>query len=521
VNRLRPSIFHSPGQLLDTDGSLFGALVAPLARLSPGTPYEQEVTYWDKAGRTVPIMLSLSMMLDDEGHHVGYMGIAHDITAQKAAQARISRLAHYDTLTDLPNRLQLRKELRRSIASAKRYGHQLGVMFVDLDRFKNINDSLGHGVGDRVLQATATRLQSCLREGDLVARMGGDEFIVLLHSVTSPKDAAEVADRIQVQVSAPVLVDSHVLTITPSIGIAIYPEDGTDSDALIQNADTAMYSAKEQGRDNYRFFTRSMNERVSARLAMESCIRRALKEELFLLHYQPQFDVATGQLVGAEALVRMRADTGLVPPCEFIPVAEDCGLILPLGDWVLAEAARCNRVWLDAGLSVVPIAVNVSARQFEQPEFCEHVQATLQRIGLEPRWLEIELTESTIMQSADKTLDVLLALKAQGLNISIDDFGTGFSSLAYLRRFPIDSLKIDRSFVEDLKPGTDGNFIVKAIISLAHQLNLTVIAEGVETPEQADLLRELGCNTFQGYLTGRPMDAASFEVLLRDRTPAV
>jgi diguanylate cyclase (GGDEF)-like protein/PAS domain S-box-containing protein len=516
VHQFRPSVFHEQGQVPDEDGSRFRAIVARLDHLSPGTSYEQEVTYWNKAGNKVPVKLALSAMLDDAGVQVGYMGIAHDISSQKADQARITRLAHYDTLTDLPNRLQLGKALRHSIATARRSGQQLGVLFVDLDRFKNVNDSLGHLVGDKLLKIMADRLQVCVREGDMVARMGGDEFVILLNALARPQDAAEVADRILTQVSAPTPVDNHVLTVTPSIGIALYPEDGGDSDALIQNADTAMYSSKEHGRNRYRFFTRSMNERVSSRLEMESQIRRGLEESRFILHYQPQIDAVTGQLIGAEALVRMRGDKGLVPPDQFIPVAEDSGLILPLGDWVLMEAARCNRAWLDAGLNAVPIAVNVSARQFEQPDFPDRVRATLLRTGLEPEWLHIELTESTIMQSVDKTLEALVALKALGLRIVIDDFGTGFSSLAYLKRFPIDCLKIDRSFVEDLRPGTDDNFIVKAIIGLAHQLDLEIVAEGVETEMQADLLRAWGCSTFQGYLLGRPMDEASFERLIRD-----
>jgi len=516
VNKARPSLFHEAGKVMDEDGERFRAIVSPLEQLSPGTPYDRELTYWTKTGKVIPIMLSLSIMLDDQGQRVGYMGIAHDISSQKAAEARITRLAHYDTLTDLPNRLQLRKELRRAVSAANRAGQQLGVMFVDLDRFKNINDSLGHFVGDVLLQTMANRLQSCVRDGDIVARMGGDEFVILLAGLERPDVAADVADRILTQISAPVTIEEHVLIVTPSIGIALYPDDGKDGDTLIQNADTAMYSAKEQGRNGYRFFTRNMNERVSARLTMESRIRQALGEDRFLLHYQPQFDAVSGRLIGAEALVRMQGDDGLIPPGSFIPVAEDSGLILPLGDWVLAEAAQRNRAWVNAGLPAVPIAVNVSARQFEQPDFYEKVQATLARTGLDPRWLEIELTESTIMQSVDKTLDVLQALKAQGLRIAIDDFGTGFSSLAYLRRFPIDRLKVDQSFVRDLELENEDSSIVQAIISLAHQLKLEVIAEGVETQRQADMLRAWGCNAFQGYLLGRPMAEASFEALLKN-----
>ena len=515
IGQARPSLFHEPQATLqyDSDGAKFRALVAPLENLSPGTPYDQELSYWNRAGQELPVMLSLACMVDDDGKRVGYMGIAHDISSRKAAEAHISRLAHYDTLTDLPNRLQLRKELRRAIAAARRGGQRLGVMFVDLDRFKNINDSLGHFVGDRLLQAIASRLQTSLREGDVVARMGGDEFVVLLNNLERPDLAAEVASRMLAEVGTPVVIDGQTLTVTPSIGIALYPGDGTDGNSLIQNADTAMYSAKDQGRNCYRFFTRSMNEQVSARLAMESRIRHALQEGNFLLYYQPQFDAASGRLVGAEALIRMQDAEGFLTPGHFISVAEESGLILPLGDWVLGEAIRRNRDWLAAGLAVVPIAVNVSARQFEQADFADRVAARLHDAGLDSGWLEIELTESIVMQSVDKTLDALRALKAQGLSIAIDDFGTGFSSLAYLKRFPIDRLKVDRSFVEGLEQ--ENASIVQTIIGLAHQLKLEVVAEGVETTAQADLLRAWGCNIFQGYLFGRPLPAEQFEALLR------
>lgn len=517
VNQLRPSFFHQKEHGPDDDAARFQTIVAPLAELPAGSHFDQELTYWPRSGSPVPIKLSLSVMHDEDGKQVGYMGIAHDISAQKAAAAHITRLAHFDTLTGLPNRLQLRTELRRAIAAAKRSEQELGVMFVDLDRFKNINDSLGHFVGDALLQNVGKRLQGCLREGDVIARMGGDEFVILLDHLTHAEKAAEIAERILTEVSLPIAIKDHSLTITPSIGIALYPKDGTDSDALIQNADTAMYSAKEHGRNAYRFFQRSMSEQVSARLTMESRIRHALKESLFFLDYQPQFDALTGRLTGAEALVRMRGSEGVVPPDQFIPVAEDSGLILPLGDWVLAEAARRNQAWIDGGWQPVPIAVNVSARQFEQPDFPEKIRAALAEAGLEARWLEIELTESTIMQSVDKTLDALNALKAQGLRIVIDDFGTGFSSLAYLKRFPIDCLKIDRSFVEELEAGGEGNCIVQAIISLARQLSLQVVAEGVETAGQLELLQHWGCTTIQGYLLGRPMDATNFEALLERR----
>jgi len=505
IDQARPSLFHCADHDPDPDGSHFRALVAPLASLPPGTAHTLETAYWTRDGRAVPVLLTLSTMVDEDGEQLGYIGISHDISSQKAAETRITHLAHYDPLTELPNRLFLREELGRAIAAARRASQQLGIMFVDLDRFKNINDSLGHFVGDALLQATANRLRHCLREADLVARMGGDEFVIILNPLEHGDQAVEVALRVQGEISAPVTIGEHQLTVTPSIGIALYPEDGEDSDSLIQNADTAMYSAKEQGRNSYRFFTRYMNERVSTRLAVESSIRRALQGNLFSLVFQPQYDVASGALIGAEALIRMGEAAGGISPAQFIPVAEESGLIMPIGEWVLRETLRIVQGWQEAGLAVVPIAVNASARQFEQPDFADQVEAALREFSIPASLIEIELTESALMRSVGRTQEALQAIKSRGLRIAIDDFGTGFSSLAYLRRFPIDRLKIDRSFVHDLATDGDGHALVRAIIGLAHDLKLEVIAEGVETDAQADLLRRWGCDAFQGYRFGRPM----------------
>lgn len=516
IGKMRPTVFHHKDHIPDPDGNYFRAGVEPLDQISPGTPFDVEMNYWSRDGKAVPIILSRVMMLDDQGQRVGYLGIAYDISSRKVAEERIARLTHYDTLTNLPNRVQLRKELRRAIMVARRSGLKFGVMSVDLDRFKNINDSLGHHVGDTLVQQVADRLLACVREGDVLARMGGDEFIILLPGLGRPEDVADVADRVLTVCSQPIEIDKHQLTVTLSIGIVMYPGDGGDGDSLIQNADTAMYSAKEQGRNCYRFFTRTMNEAVSKRLAMESQIRQALRDERFLLHYQPQFDARSGRLIGAEALIRMRAGDGaLVPPGSFIPVAEDSGLILPIGEWVLAQAVARNRAWLQSGLPAVPIAVNVSARQFEQADFLDRLQDMQSRIGLAPEWIEIELTESTLMQSADQGQALLNTLKASGFRIAIDDFGTGFSSLAYLRHLPLDRLKIDKSFVDDISEDGEGGAIVQSIIELAHQLSLEVIAEGVETESQAQWLRQWGCDAFQGYLFGRPQPAGDFTALLR------
>jgi len=511
IGQMLPSVFHDREHLPDNDGTRFKTIVSPLDSVGSDQSVEQEVTYWTKSGKGIPVMLSISSMIDETGERVGYIGIAHDISMHKAAQARINHLALYDALTDLPNRVLLLRELHQAIQNAKRFECHVGVLFVDLDRFKNINDSLGHHVGDALLKEVADRLRSCLRGGDLVARMGGDEFVVVITSMERLQDSCDVAARILASVSAPIQIKGHNFVVTPSIGIAAYPDDGTDSGTLIQHADTAMYSAKELGRNNYQFFTRNMNQLVSERLRTETLIREALRDSRLVLHYQPQFDLRTRQLIGAEALVRITENGVLIPPGQFISVAEESGLILEVGNWVLEEAARQSQTWIQQGLNVVPLAINVSARQFEQPGFAESIQALLEKTGLAANLLEIELTESVVMKFAEKAENALWALKKIGLRIAIDDFGTGFSSLSYLNRFPIDRLKVDRSFVVGLESGTEQNSIVPAIISLAHQLKMEVVAEGVETDRQADLLLGWDCDVIQGYLLGRPLTAHEME----------
>ncbi len=434
---------------------------------------------------------------------------------RKRVEATVQRQASHDVLTDLPNRTLFKDRLTLALAHANRYRNMLAVLFVDLDRFKNIIDTLGPAVGDRLLQGVAERLASCLDEGDTLARLGGDEFVVLLPRLQRADKAVKLAQRV-LEVLKPVFVfNGHELHITTSIGISLYPYDGTDVDTLLKNADTALYRAKEQGRNNYQLYTPAMNARAFERLAMENSLRKALERQQFLLHYQPMVDVAQGQIVGAEALVRWQhPDLGLVYPAEFIPLAEETGLIVPLGEWVLRAACAQTQAWHKAGYPNLTVAVNLSARQFQHQGLMDTIARVLRETELDPRTLELEITESIAMQNADFTNVILRHLKDMGVRIAMDDFGTGYSSLSYLRKFPIDTLKIDQSFVRDLTTDLNDAAIANAIIVLAHSLKLKVIAEGVETAEQEAFLKAHHCDKFQGYLFSRPLTAVQFEQLL-------
>jgi diguanylate cyclase (GGDEF)-like protein len=401
---------------------------------------------------------------------------------------------------------------------ARRHGKQRAVLFLDLDRFKHINDSLGHPIGDKLLQSVAQRLVACVRASDTVSRQGGDEFVVLLSEIEQAADAALSAEKMLVALAAPHSIAERELHITASIGISIYPEDGQDAQTLIRCADTAMYHAKDKGRNNYQFFTEDMNVRAVEREFLEGSLRRALKRREFVLHYQPKINLETGAITGVEALIRWRhPERGLIPPALFVPIAEDCGLIVPIGRWVLHEACRQIQAWIDAGLPAMPVAVNISAVEFQSKEFLERVRAILKETRLNPRYLELELTESVLMQDAEATVPALIALKAIGVRLAIDDFGTGYSSLSYLRQFPIDTLKIDQSFVREITVGTLDDTIVSAVISMAKTLKQRVIAEGVETGEQLAFLRRQHCGEGQGFHFSRPMSAEAFATLLKTR----
>jgi len=390
-------------------------------------------------------------------------------------------------------------------------------MFLDLDRFKIINDTLGHPMGDRLLKGVAQRLRSCLREGDTVARLGGDEFMVVLPAIAHAEDAARVGQRILDALSVPFNFEGHELHIGVSIGIALYPNDGKSAEALLKNADIAMYRAKEQGRNNYQFYTPALNDMAFERLTLENSLRRALERREFVVHYQPQVSLNTGQIVGMEALVRWRhPELGLVAPMKFIPVAEETGLIVPIGEWVLQMACAQNKAWQEAGFPPLRVTVNLSARFFRRKDLMETVARILKETGLDPDYLELELTEGTTMENAEATIRTLHELKEMGVHLSIDDFGTGYSSLSYLKRFPLATLKIDRLFVQDITTSSDGAVITLAIIAMAHSLGLKVIAEGVETEEQLAFLRAHRCDEMQGYLFSRPIPAEAFTQLLRE-----
>ncbi|WP_051282026.1 putative bifunctional diguanylate cyclase/phosphodiesterase [Azovibrio restrictus] len=425
----------------------------------------------------------------------------------------------YDRLTDLPNRLMLSEQLARILGREAEQRGQIALMLLDLDHFKHVNESLGHDVGDRLLQVVAQRLGQCLAADDMVSRQGGDEFVLLVSGGGSSADLARLAERLLATVAEPFEVPGQELSLSASIGIAVYPGDGQDIQELLKNADLAMYQAKAAGRAGFRFFAPEMNELVSQRLWLESSLRKALPRQELLLHFQPQFRLADRTLVGFEALVRWQhPEEGLIPPGRFIPVAEACNLILPLGEWVLRQACRQNRSWQEQGLAPVTVAVNLSAVQFRHPDLCSMVEGILRETGLAPEYLELEITESVVMQDSERVIQVLRALKAIGLKISIDDFGTGYSSLSYLKRFPIDKIKIDRSFVQDIPADQDDAAIVEAILSIARKLGLKGIAEGVETREQLDFLGASGCEEMQGYLCGRPLSAVeATQVLVRGR----
>jgi diguanylate cyclase (GGDEF)-like protein/PAS domain S-box-containing protein len=466
----------------------------------------REMRFRRKNGDSAWVMLNVSLVDDDSGLASIIEGTFVDITERRVAEQRVQSLAYYDALTELPNRILLRDRLSKALANARRQKHKVALLFLDLDRFKTINDSLGHSVGDLLLQAVAERLKNCAREQDTVARLGGDEFLVVLTNLIDIPDAAVAAERFMDTVTTGFVVQGHCLNIGCSLGISIFPEHGADGETLIKNADAAMYNAKERGRNNFQFFTADMNALAVERLTLENGLRLALeKKELFLV-YQPQMDVATGKISGLEALLRWQhPDLGLVPPDKFIAIAENSGLIMSIGEWVLRTTCRQARKWQDEGLCAIPIAVNVSAVQFRHEGFCELIRRVLRETGLAPQYLELELTESLLLASADVTLSVLQELKTMGLKLAIDDFGTGYSSFSYLKKFPVSKLKIDRSFVRDVAVNPDDAAITTAIISMAKSLSLKVIAEAVEDEAQFSFLRAHHCDEIQGYYFSKPL----------------
>jgi diguanylate cyclase (GGDEF)-like protein/PAS domain S-box-containing protein len=465
---------------------------------------------WDKRkdGSEYPKWVRVDTIRDAGGCISHYVTVFSDISERKANEERIRHLAQHDALTGLPNRFTLAAHLEHALVRAERSGEKVGLMFIDLDNFKTINDTLGHHIGDRLLCEVAKRISRAVRKSDIVARIGGDEFVVVLESTKVESDEGLVAQKIIDQLAEAVTIDGNVLHTTPSIGLAIFPDDGDSAEVLMKNADVAMYHAKSAGRNNYQFYTEHMNHAAAIRAQMEGRLRAALSGDEFLLHFQPQINLATGKVSGIEALIRWQSpELGLVSPANFIPLAEEVGLIVPISAWVLENACKTAKSWCDQGIPFECMSVNISPQEFRQRNFPEIVAAVLQKTGLPAARLELEITESTLMDSADTTVEMLLRLKALGVTLAIDDFGTGYSSLGYLKRFPIDRLKIDRSFVRDLETDASDAAISTAVIALAHSLGLQVVAEGVETEGQADFLLQRGCDSVQGYLFSRPVPA--------------
>jgi diguanylate cyclase (GGDEF)-like protein/PAS domain S-box-containing protein len=452
---------------------------------------------------------------DRDGQVTGAVIVFHDVSMAREMVLEMSHRAQHDVLTDLPNRMMLNDRLTQAISLARRNHHQLAVLFLDLDGFKNINDSLGHAIGDKLLQSVAERLSACIRKSDTISRQGGDEFVVLLPEVTRAADAAISAAKIITELKNGHNVGEHRLHVTVSIGISTYPDHGENGETLIKNADTAMYHAKQSGRDNYQFFKPDMSLRAVERQSLEGQLRYALERQELLLHYQPKVNLKTGAITGVEALVRWQhPERGLLLPGQFLAIAEDTGLIVPIGQWVLREACRQTREWLDAGRLAVPLAINISSLEFRSGEFLEHIQVALKDTRLDAKYLELELTETVLMRHAESTINVLGQLKAIGVRLAVDDFGTGYSSLSYLTRFPIDTLKLDQSFVHNIIAKSNDAIIISAIISMAKSLKQCVIAEGVETTEQLAFLQARDCNEGQGYYFSRPAAAQQFANLL-------
>jgi diguanylate cyclase (GGDEF)-like protein/PAS domain S-box-containing protein len=485
--------------------------------------WQGEIWNRRKNGELYPQILSISVVYDSQRRPSHYVGVMTDISQLRQSEARLEHLVHYDPLTQLPNRRLLESRLHHALGQAERQQHRIALLLIDLDRFKAVNDSLGHPIGDELLEALAQRLATRLREEDTLGRLGGDEFLLVLEQLQRPEDAAGVAQSMLRLLERPFrLASGTEIYVGASIGISLYPDDGGSVTDLIKHADVAMYQAKEEGRGTYRFYTPSLTRVANERLALEARLHCALADGELRLHYQPQFATQNKQLLGCEALVRwLSPEEGLVPPARFIPLAEETGLIVPLGDWVLRTACAQAKHWLDGAWPEVRVAVNLSGRQLRDPDLAERIAAILAETGLPPERLKLELTESMIMSQGEQTADLLRSLKSLGLRLSIDDFGTGYSSLAYLKHFPIDELKIDRSFVQDIPEDQNDMEIAATIIAMARNLHLTVMAEGVETREQLEFLCRQGCHACQGYLLGRPMPADEFARMVLGATTEI
>ena len=491
------------------------AAIAKLVERQSLTNYE--LCLRRKDGSLVWVLQNENLAEGPDGLLSVIEGTVIDISERKRAEEQVKHLAFHDPLTNLPNRLLFNDRLTLAVAQAHRHNQRLAVLFLDLDRFKTINDSLGHSVGDELLRQVAERIQEHVREGDTVARLGGDEFTLLVPGISAEEDAAKIARKICEAIHDPFWIDGRELFVTTSVGVSVYPSDGHDSETLVRNADSAMYRAKEQGRDNYQLYTPAMNAKAVERLSLESRLRQAIANDELELHFPPFIDLRTAELLGAEALVRWRhPELGLIPPMDFIPLAELSGLIVPIGEWVLRTACAEARKWHAKGFPRLTVSVNLSSRQFQQADLVSQVTHALDETGLDPDKLDLEITESNAMQNAEHSINTLWGLKKQGVRISMDDFGTGYSSLNYLKRFPIDRIKLDQSFVRDLPSDKDDAAIAMAVIAMGRSLELVVIAEGVETEEQLAFLKGQNCDQLQGFLLSRPLAADAFDRFLDD-----
>ncbi len=483
-------------------------------------PYELELDLMHKDGSLHTYLIVKFPLRNQDNTIFGVCTIGTDITERKIAenalreqQSRLNFMAFHDSLTALPNRSLFYDRIYHGLARARRSNTKVALMLLDIDRFKIINDSLGHDAGDVLLKAIAMRLNEAVRDMDTVARLGGDEFVIVLEAIHDMDDVILVANKLLSTLACPLDISGHSITTTVSIGVSVFPEDGKDTDELLKNADIAMYKAKEAGKNNCQFYTKGMNATAVNYLLLENDLRRAIELNQLMLHYQPQIDLNTNDIIGVEALVRWQhPDRGLISPAHFISLAEETGLIVPMGDWVLREACRQQKEWLNRGIHVGKIAVNLSTRQFRQKNFPEKIASILQSLDLSPEYLELEITESCAMEHAGETINQLNQLRQMGLYIAIDDFGTGYSSLAYLQRFPIQKLKIDRSFIHDIHDDINDAAIAKSIIGLAHNMQICVVAEGVENQYQADWLRDKGCDQVQGFMYAKPMSAKQLEL---------
>ena len=501
---------YNPEELIGKEASIF----APESQRSPLTTEQlnsmsllnRESINIRKNGETFPVQLTSLAVRSSDGRCLGVVTTCEDITSRKETEKRIHRLAYYDPLTGLPNRGMFLDRLHQALAFAHREERRVCLVFLDLDNFKDVNDTYGHDFGDKLLKQVADRLNETMRESDTIARLGGDEFVVILTSITSHESTANAAQRIMATFSQPFHIDDKKIFCSVSIGIAVYPDDGLDTESLLKCADTAMYHAKEEGRAQYRFFSAEMNQKIMRRVLLENSLRQGLERDEFFVNYQPQWDLKTSRMIGVEVLLRWQSlDFGLLPPSEFIALTENSGLIFDLGQWVLRKACIQATNWALQGYKDLKVAVNISGKQLKQPDFLDMISKVMNETGIPPRTLELEFTESVIMEEADKTIDILRALKKLGVQLSLDNFGTGYSSLNYLKHFPIDRIKIDRSFIADLDSNNKDAALVEAIISMGHSLHRKVLAEGVENGEQLHYLVQLGCDEAQGFHLAMPM----------------